>query len=267
MNQKAREKAPTKTRLIHEPFSRRDRIMRWSAWLLFFSFGMIGCGSEMHQKIKLDIPAYSPLKLEEYKEIVLVPFLLEENKKEEAPSAKESGPSGPEEAKAKKEEQDWKAAAELVSYFASELRRRFPGQVRIYEAPLARADVIRSADYWPSLFPKATSTLIFTGHGRFQQEVRKAILYRTQLTEEDFLGPEKGLASRAVFTLELTLALINPTSGEILLERSFKENKTTPDLLYPGRFALFELSQRIKFYLFRALFGEERPQERYLLLK
>ncbi len=114
MNQKAREKAPTKTRLIHEPFSRRDRIMRWSAWLLFFSFGLIGCGSEMHQKIKLDIPAYSPLKLEEYKEIVLVPFLLEENKKEEAPSAKESGPSGPEEAKAKKEGHDWKAAAELV---------------------------------------------------------------------------------------------------------------------------------------------------------
>jgi hypothetical protein len=252
-------------------------------------FLLAGCASEIHQKIKLDIPAYSPINIQEFQQIILIPFIISSGTPEAAsiPAAEnvaEKEKKNEEEKEKKKEEEKQLAAApkkiepaldvqaEMIKYFATELGRKFKGQVRLEARPLPSAELIHKPEYWQSLSPDSRASLIFTGQASFKEEIRKAILYRSDLyradqSEEDLFGPEKKLASRHVFTLELNLALIKPETGEVLLERNFKETKITPDLKYPARFALYELLQRVKLILFRQIFGEERPQERYLLLK
>lgn len=254
----------------------------------FFSFILIlflaGCASEIHQKIKLDIPAYSPIKMQEFNELILVPFIISaETPKPATGSNKESLGAQKEEEREKTEkeitlseekkiEPKVDVQGELMKYFRDELGRRFNGKIRQESIALTSPDVIHKPEYWQSLGTNAQDSLVFTGHGRFQQEIRKAILYRSDLyradqSEGELFAPEKKLASRHVFTLELNVALIRPDNGEIVFERNFKETKITPDLNYPARFALYELMQRIKLILFRQIFGEERPQERYLLMK
>lgn len=259
--------------------------------ILIYLLLLAGCASEVHQKIKLDIPAYSPINIQEFQEIILIPFIISSEKPGAAsiPAAENVGEEEKEEEKEKeKEKKDEEekqlaaaqkkiepgldAQAEVIKYFVTELSRKFKGQVRLEDRPLPSAELLHKPEYWQSLSPDSQATLIFTGHGRFQEEIRKAILYRSDLyradqSEEDLFAPEKKLASRHVFTLELNVALIKPETGEVLLERNFKETKITPDLKYPARFALYELLQRVKLILFRQIFAEERPQERYLLLK
>jgi hypothetical protein len=259
--------------------------MRWHKGLLIFLFlGLIACGSEMHQKIKLEIPAYSPLRLDDYKTIVLIPFVLSgEEKKTEAEAEKkgESQEEAKEQVKSRKNlpppekpavevqkiAQSVDVQGELMAYFATEFGRRFKGQVKLETAPLSSPALIHSPEYWHAWSNQEDPSLVFTGEARFQQEIRKAILYRQEPEEEDLLGPEKGLAARAVFTLELNVALIKLPSGEVVFEKKFKETKTTSDVKYPARFALYELSQRAKLVLFRSIFGEAKPQERYLLIR
>ncbi len=159
-----------------------------------------------------------------------------------------------------------------MQYFTTELSRYFKGKIRQESLAIISPDVIRNPEFWQSLKTNSQNSLVLTGHGRFQEEIRKAILYRSDLgradqSEEDLFAAQKKLASRYVFTLELNVALIRPDNGELIFERNFKEIKITPDLNYPARFALYELMQRIKLILFRQIFGEERPQERYLLMK
>jgi len=242
-----------------------------------------GCASEIHQKIRLDIPAYSPINIQEFQEIVLIPFIISSETPGAAPAPAQDNVKEKEKEKKDEEEKQLMAAetkigstldaqAEVIKYFVTELSRKFKGKVRLEAKPLPSAELIHKPEYWQSLSPDSQAILIFTGQGRFQEEMRKAILYRSDLyradqSEEDFFAPEKKLASRHVFTLELNVVLIRPETGEVLLERKFKETKITPDLKYPARFALYELLQRVKLILFRQIFGEERPQERYLLLK
>ncbi len=258
--------------------------MRWNKGLLIFlSLGLIACGSEIHQKIKLEIPAYSPLRLDDYKTIILIPFVLSGAGKKTEPVAEKTGHSQEEAkeqvksrknislqekpaAEVEKIDQSVDVQRELMAYFSTELSRRFKGQVKLETTPLSSLDLIHSPEYWHSWSNQEGPSLVFTGEARFQQEIRKAILYRQEI-EEDLLGPEKGLAARAVFTLELNVALVTLPSGEVVFEKKFKETKTTSDVKYPARFALYELSQRAKLVLFRLIFGEARPQERYLLIK
>ncbi|MCX7973072.1 MAG: hypothetical protein N3B16_01035 [Candidatus Aminicenantes bacterium] len=250
--------------------------------LLFFT----GCATEMHQKIKLDLPAYSPIKIEEYKELIFVPFFImtestrpssasEQNpvklelEKEKSETKAEQGPSREEQ---KKTISPIEVQREIMKYFVSEFSRRFKGEIRQETQALTSPEALRSPEYWISLVNNAQASLIFTGQANFKAEIRKAILYRSSpsradQSEEDLFGPEKKLEARHVFTLDLQLALIKAATGEIVLERSFKETKMTPDLNYPAHFALYELMQRVKLILFRQIFGEERPQERYLLIK
>jgi hypothetical protein len=244
------------------------------------------CASEIHQKIKLDIPAYSSLNIQEFQEIILIPFIISSETPGAASApAQDSVREEQEKEKEKKDEEEKQlvaagkkiepaldAQAEVIKYFLTELSRKFKGKVRLEAKPLPSPELIHEAEYRQSLSPDSQASLIFTGQGRFKEEIRKAILYRSDLyradqSEEDLFGPEKKLASRHVFTLELKVTLIKPETGEVLLERNFKETKITPDLKYPARFALYELLQRVKLILFRQIFGEERPQERYLLLK
>ncbi len=248
-------------------------------WLpVFFA----SCATEMHQKIKFDIPAYSPVRIEKYDELTLVPFIVKESKKEPAAvDAKKKPATEPPESKItagqanQKEDssglspsnQKVDLNAALMSYFQTEFSRRFRGKVKAATEPLASAELIRSKEHWSSWAPPEKPSLVFTGEASFSQEIRKAILFRPEIKEEELFGPEKGLAARAVFTLELRVALIEVPSGEVLLEKNFKESKITPDIRYPARFALYELTQRAKLWLFRLIFGEERPQERYLLIK
>ncbi len=245
-----------------------------------FTIFLVSCASEMHQKIKLDIPAYSPIKIEEFNELVLVPFFISNEAPKPSPASdkesleaqKDKTEMGLTISKEKPAESKMDVQKELMGYFKIEFGRRFQGKIRQESISLPSPDVIHNPEYWQSLGNNSPNCLIFTGYGQFREEIRKAILYRSDLyraeqSERELFGPEKKLAARHAFTLELNVALIRPDRGEVVFERSFKETKLTPDLNYPARFAFYELIQRIKLILFRQIFGEERPQERYLLMK
>lgn len=248
-------------------------------WLLAL---LAACASEMHQKIKFDMPAYSPVRIENYDELILIPFIIKEPPKEPAAGeAKDKPVTEPATATNKSGQvavkegsgqpivsaQKVELNAALLSYFQAELARRFKGAIKTAPEPLASAELIHNKEHWQSWSSEPKPKLVFTGEAKFNQEIRKAIMFRPEIKEEELFGPEKGLASRAVFTLELNVALIEVPSGNILLEKNFKESKSTADIRYPARFALYELTQRAKLWLFRLIFGEERPQERYLLMK
>lgn len=243
--------------------------------LSFLILGL-GCSTEMHLKVKLDIPAYSPLKIEEFKELILVPFYPVTDSTSLSPQTKKASPEKGEQAPPEESSTEKKSAfdvpKELTKYFLNEFSRRFKGTIRSDTRASASPEALRSPEYWSSLFNNSSAGLIFTGQVRFQEEIRKAILYRPDLyradqSEEELFAPQKKLGTRHVFTLELHVVLIKASTGEVIFERDFKETKMTPDLNYPPHFALYELMQRIKLILFRQIFGEERLQERYLLIK
>lgn len=261
--------------------SHSQRFFSLSFPLLFLIF-FAACATEVHQKIKLDIPAYSPVRIQDYDELTLIPFIVKEPNKEPASvAAKEKPPTEHPGRQNKTGQADQKEAASelisssekfdlnaaLMSYFQTEFSRRFPGKVKTAPAPLASAELIHSKEHWSSWSSQTEASLVFTGQASFNQEVRKAILFRPEFKEDELFGPEKGIGTRVVFTLELNIVLLEVPGGKVLLEKNFKENKITPDIRYPARFALYELTQRAKFWLFRLIFGEEKPQERYLLRK
>jgi hypothetical protein len=110
--------------------------------------------------------------------------------------------------------------------------------------------------------------LFLTGGVRYTQEVRKAMI-DGDMKEIDgpFKTVKKGLTERRIFNLALDLCLIRAGSGEIVFRKEYKEARTFPNPNQPFSYAFYELLPRIKKKFFRTILGEERGQERYLILK
>lgn len=205
---------------------------------------LTACRSDAYRKLKLELPAYSPVRLESFPEVVITPFLVTDQ------------PEGIDLNK------------EIVEYLKPELERKFKGRVAVRQIPLEGEEAFKKPEHWQSLASDSSKPLVVAGRAALTQETRKAILSRPiRSLEEEPLSPQKSLEERRIFTLEISLYLIKAETGETLLERDFKETKSYTNADQRTDFAFYELIQRVKAKLFRLILGEERVQNRYLLAR
>jgi hypothetical protein len=205
---------------------------------------LAACAStDTYRKIRVEIPAYSTLRLDPFQELAVTTFLTP------------------------KETAGVDLNRELGQYFEQELGRRFRGSVFSRAVDIESEAVFQNSGFWKSLAPDSGSLLYFTGKAELSRETRKAVLSRPGDPWEDQLTPQASIAERTVFVLDITIYIINTASGEILLSKTYKESKTYTNPKQRTDFALFDLIQRVKQKLFRPILGEERIQERYLLVK
>ncbi len=210
-------------------------------WLFFL---LAACSGDTYRKIRLDLPPFSPVRLADYDEILITDFLVTK-----APEGLDLN-------------------KEVAQYFKLELEKKFRGNVFHLPFPIDRDEAFQDAATWKPLASASGSRLVMTGKAALSQETRKAILSRpVRRTEEETLSPAKKIEERRVFTLELSVYLIRPDTGEVLLHRDFKETITYTNLQQRADFAFHDLAQRVRVQFFRPLLGEERLQERYLLLR
>jgi len=219
--------------------------MRKNSWavacLVLF---LAACRSDAYRKLRVELPAYSPVKLEDFLEVVITPFLVADQ------------PQGIDLNK------------EIADYLKPELERKFKGRVTLRQVPLESEEAFKQPEYWRSLAAGSSKPLVVTGRVTLNQETRKAILTRpVRSLEEEPLSPQRSLDERRIFTLEISLYLIKAETGETLLQRDFKETKSYTNPNQRTDFAFYDLIQRVKAKLFRLILGEERIQDRYLLTR
>lgn len=205
---------------------------------------LAACRGDVYRKLRLELPPYSPVKLEEFQEILITDFLVTRT------------PEG------------FDLNREIRDYFRAELERKFKGNILVQPFSVENEEALENEEAWKVLHSPSASRLIMTGKAGLIQETRKAILGRpARRPEEDRLSPARNIEERRVFTLELTVILLRPETGQPLLKKDFKETLTYTNLAQRVDFAFHDLAQRVRVKLFRPLLGEERIQERYLLLR
>ena len=200
-------------------------------------------GGDAYRKIRVELPAYSPLKLEQFEEAVFIGFLVA------------------------KEPEGFDLDKALAEYFGPEFENKLHFRVTRQRVALENEEVFRKPDFWRSLAPGRGRVLYVTGKADLAREARKAILGKPKPDPEDPLAQQRGIAERTLFSFNLHLYLIRSDSGEIVLDRDFKETKAYTNPKQRSDFAFYDLAQRVKTKLFRPILSEERMQERYLLLK
>jgi hypothetical protein len=161
---------------------------------------------------------------------------------------------------------DFDVDAALVRYFLDEFRPRIQGPVEAAPIAWPGPEALADKEFWKKAGAGRQAVLV-TGKAAFVQETRKALL---DGESRDFDGPFKPRdpwSERKFFSLQLDLAFIDARTGEPLFRKSYQETLNSPNVKQTAEFAVFELMGRIKIKLLRALFGSERPLDRYLLLK
>ncbi len=205
---------------------------------------LAACSStDSYKKVRVEIPAYSSLRLNRFQELTAATFLTP------------------------KETAGMDLNREIGQYFEQELGRIFSGRVYSRAVAMESEAVFQNPEFWKSLSQDSGSLLYFTGKADFSRETRKTVQSRPGDPWKDELTPQKSIAEQAVFVLDITIHIIDAASGEILLSKTYKESKTYASTKQRSEFALFELIQRVRQKLFRPILGEERIQERYLLTK
>lgn len=212
---------------------------RWLPVVLIVLSG--ACALESTRILRFAIPARPPLQIEAFDQLAILGFREAEPLK------------------------DFEAREELSEYLAYEFGIRLPDKVTQKDGPREKETDFDNADIWKDA--EAGKTLFLTGTVRFTEESRKAL----SLDEREIDGPFKsdatGFRERKLFTLTSTLVFIDAATGQVLFRRDFKETKAYENLRHPAFFAFHELAAQMRAKLFAALFGEERPQERTLILR
>jgi len=217
--------------------------MRRNSPLLLFSLVLLAAcgGQESYRKIRLEIPTYSPLHLEEFEKAVICGFLIGE---------KSAGID---------------LNKELSEYFRSEIQRKLHFQVVMQPLALESEDLFRKPDFWRSLAAGSGRALYVTGKAQMTRETRKAVISKDQEDIEDPFDRHKGIAERTIFSLNLQIYMISGDNGEVVFDRLFQETKAYVSPNQRADFAFFDLVQRAKAKLFRPIMSEGRIQERYLI--
>jgi hypothetical protein len=202
---------------------------------------LASCGGDAYRKLRLEIPAYSTLSPKEFQAVVLTNFLIL---------------GTPE---------DFDLNKELIAFFAPEIERNLGLPVTAEPIRPESEESFRRPGFWQALAPASSRRLYVGGIAEFTREIRKSILGK--VPGEDPFSPQRKIVERTLFSLSLHLLLIRGDTGEVQLDRDFKETKTYTGLDERTDFAFYDLAMRIKTKLFRPILGEGRMQERYLLLK
>jgi len=214
------------------------------AVLVLALLGQLACTPENVRKVRLDIPGYSPIRFDDFQEVVITNFRVEQ----------ETG--------------GFDISREIGDELAFDLGRRFRGTVSARSVPWDREGLAGEKDFWAAQGSAAGPALFLTGRVRYRKEVRKA-LTGAYLKEVDgpFKEAQTGLAERTIYTLDLTFFLIGADTGEVLFTKDYKETQAYAKSNQPFSFAFYELFPRVKLRFLRMILGEETGQERYLLLK
>lgn len=200
-------------------------------------------GGDTYRKIRLEIPAHSPFEAKDFEQAVFSGFLVAKT------------PEG------------FDLNKEIIDYLSPEFEKRLDFRVTVRPAALEGEEVFRKADFWKSQAPDSGRSLFVTGKAELTRETRKSVLGRPRPDIDDPEPQERGIVERALFALTLHLYLIRSDSGEIVLDREFKETKAYANAQQRADFAFYDLVQRVKTKLFRPGLSEDRLQERYLLIK
>ncbi|MBP1765896.1 MAG: hypothetical protein H6P98_11 [Candidatus Aminicenantes bacterium] len=200
-------------------------------------------GGDTYRKMRLEIPAYSPFQAQEFEQAVFGGFLVV------------------------KEPEGFDLNKEIIDYMSPEFERRLQFQVAVRPIALEGDEVFRNTDFWKSQSAGEGRSLFVTGKAELTRETRKSVLGRPKPDIDDPEPQERGIVERALFVFNLHLYLIRGDTGEIVLDREFKETKAYPNTQQRADFAFYDLVQRVKTKLFRPGLSEDRLQERYLLVK
>jgi hypothetical protein len=200
-------------------------------------------GGDVYRKIRVDLPAYSALHPEQFEQAVFSGFLVA------------------------KEPEGFDLNKEIVEYFSPDFERRLHFRVSVQPAALESEELFGKPDFWRSLAPGPGRLLYVTGKAELTRDTRKTILGRAKPDADEPMDKQSGISERTVFALNMHFYLIRGDSGEVVLDREFKETKAYDNPKQRADFAFYDLAQRIKTKLFRPLLSEERKQDRYLLLK
>lgn len=206
--------------------------------LLFF----VCCSVTNYWKVRVEVPAKIVLDLNQYSNLVVADFLIQ------------------------KEHKEFNLNQEIAKYFAEGLEQQFKGKVSSKKVSLDKEELFQDKDFWKSLIPGQEGTVILTGNVTYTQEIRKAILETRKKRDEDYYSRSQAIEERRFYTLDLSLYLIDTTTGEALYTRTFKETQGYNNPNQTAFFAFFDLMERVKTKLFQNLLGGARIQERYLIV-
>ncbi len=218
--------------------------MKKSSVLVIIAAALIGaCRTGSARRLMIEMPRPSSIRLDTFDELLITDFLVQ------------------------KEIDGLSLNAELTEYFKSEWERKFKGKVGLSKTgPRAEGD-FKSPEVLKSLAGNSARTLIMTGQAAFSRESRKGLQEKEPGWKEGYYQAQNILKERLVFTLEMSLFFIKGETGEVLLQRAYKETRSYPSSKQPVEFAFFDLLQTAKLKLFNVILGSERLQERYLISK
>lgn len=211
---------------------------------VLLALSLAACTADTAVKVNLELPGEPALDWKAVRAVVLTGFFQE------------------------KEMPGLDLSRVLVEYFNDALPART--KAALSEKPVAwpSAEALGVRELWKGAVDGPARTLILTGKASLTQETRKALLDgdRRDIDEGPF-KPVSPWSERKAFSLKLDLAIIDPATGEVLFRKDYQETAATDNTRQTAEFALYDLMGRIKPRLFRALFGAERPQDRYLLTR
>lgn len=211
--------------------------------LLFALLFFISCVSENQFNIRIEAPGKIVLDLDRFSEIFITDFLI------------------------KSQAKGLDLNTEIIDYFSSELGNNFKGKISTKKITMEKEEVFKNEDFWKNLSADKENTLFLTGNIQYKEEVRKAVLGRRKKDSEDPFQPEKTLAERRFYLLNLDLYFIDGKTGKALYKKSFKESRNYKNPEQTAYFAFFDLIKAVKEKLFRDLLGERRIQQRYLIIR
>jgi len=200
------------------------------------------CATNEYRKLRIEIPEKAVVNLDGFQEIIITDFLVE------------------------KEPDDININKELKDYFTFELKKNIEKTVTQKDLAIENEACFKNEDFWKQALPEKAETLVLTGKAQYSQEVRKALLEREKKQHETPFRSELKLAQRKFYTLTLDIYLIDIQTGKIIFQRKFDETKNYENPNQTAYFAFFDLMQNVKKKFFLNILGEEKLQERYLIL-
>jgi hypothetical protein len=157
---------------------------------------------------------------------------------------------------------DFALGRELQRYLAAELGRSFKGAVSRMD--LSRDGTIAAGDpaFWRQAAAGRERVVFLTGSAGLVGRTLKALKKKNLPVDGPFNLDRRGLIEQRRWTLSIDLAVVSAATGEILYQRTFRENRNYSDLDKPAEFAFTELADRIRARLFPVLFGAPTIDER-----
>ncbi|MFW6129103.1 MAG: hypothetical protein ACOC6P_02515 [Candidatus Aminicenantaceae bacterium] len=204
-------------------------------------FLFLSCSSQ-NIKIKIDVPGEQNFSINQYKNFVVLDFIVPDEKLE------------------------FDLNDKTKDFFISEARSQFQGNISSDKLKFEKDEVFKDKTFWKSLSPQ-DKTVFLTGKIGYEKQIRKFIENVKGSRFEDPFEERSRLAERKFFKLTLTVCFIDSQSGEILYNNKFEESKSDKNPNQTSYFAFYELMQKIKIRLFRDILEGKKFQQRHLITK